>query len=247
MVSGPMSTPMRLPMAGSPTFNVSFDVTASILSATTWSTGRPSWSPRFLIFASISRAASCLSSSTSDLPTGTPLAFRKVYAIAPPMISLSTRDRKFWITSILSETFAPPRIATSGRSGLFSTRPRYSSSFLHQQARGGARHELRQCRPPTRGRPVRRAERIVHVEIGERRQLLRERRIVLFLFRVKAKVLEQQHAPARARSLLNGGLRRCADAIFSKRHRTAKQLAKLRGHRLQAVFRVRLAFRPAEM
>jgi hypothetical protein len=33
------------------------------------------------------------------------------------------------MTGILSDTFAPPRMATNGRSGSSSTRPRYSSSF----------------------------------------------------------------------------------------------------------------------
>ena len=38
----------------------------------------------------MSRAASSLSSSTSDLPTGMPRALKNVYAIAPPMSSRST-------------------------------------------------------------------------------------------------------------------------------------------------------------
>ena len=36
---------------------------------------------------------------------------------------------RFWITSILSETLAPPRMATHGRAGLVVTIPRYFSSF----------------------------------------------------------------------------------------------------------------------
>ena len=89
-----------------------------------------------------SRAASSLSSSTSDLPTGMPRALKNVYAIAPPMSSRSTLPSRFSITSILSDTFAPPRIATNGRSGDSSAWPRYSQLLLHQQAGG----RLRQVR-----------------------------------------------------------------------------------------------------
>ena len=41
-----------------------------------------------------SRAASSRSSSTSDVPTGSPRALKKVYAIAPPMSSASTRGHE---------------------------------------------------------------------------------------------------------------------------------------------------------
>jgi hypothetical protein len=43
-------------------------------------------------------------------------------------------------------------------------------------------------------RAVRAAERVVHVDVGQRRELLGERGIVLLLGRVKPEVLEQQHA-----------------------------------------------------
>ena len=60
-----------------------------------------------------------------------PLAFKKVFAIFPPIKILSTPafSIKLVITPILSETFAPPRIATNGFSGLFNTAPSSSTSF----------------------------------------------------------------------------------------------------------------------
>lgn len=39
------------------------------------------------------------------------------------MITLSALSNKFSITAILSETFAPPKIATSGLSGLSTAPP----------------------------------------------------------------------------------------------------------------------------
>ena len=45
------------------------------------------------------------------------------------MQTASAFASRFSSTSILSETFAPPRIATNGRAGLPSALPRYSTSF----------------------------------------------------------------------------------------------------------------------
>ena len=39
--------------------------------------------------------------------------------MAPPIRSLSANFSRFAITSILSETFAPPRMPTQGWAGLF--------------------------------------------------------------------------------------------------------------------------------
>jgi hypothetical protein len=44
------------------------------------------------------------------------------------MISVSTFSSKFSITEILLETFAPPRIATNGLSGLLTAFPKKSTS-----------------------------------------------------------------------------------------------------------------------
>ena len=47
----------------------------------------------------------------------------------PPMISASTLVIRLRMTSILSLTLAPPRMATNGFAGCCSALPRYSSSF----------------------------------------------------------------------------------------------------------------------
>jgi hypothetical protein len=66
-------------------------------------------------FAIRSRASSTRSSSTSERPTETPLAFKNVYAMPPPIRRLSIFGMRLLITPILSDTLAPPRIAANGR------------------------------------------------------------------------------------------------------------------------------------
>ena len=62
--------------------------------------------------------------------------------------------------------------------------------LIHQQSGSSFRHEL--DHPYGRGmRAVRRAERIVHIEITQCGELLRELGIVLFFLSVKAQILEQ--------------------------------------------------------
>ena len=89
--------------------------------ATTQSTGNIMRSPA----RSISRAArSTPSSSTRDRPVSSPSARKKVLAMAPPTSSRSARASIFSMTAILSDTLAPPRTATKGRSGSSSASPR---------------------------------------------------------------------------------------------------------------------------
>ena len=49
--------------------------------------------------------------------------------MAPPISSRSTILPRFSMTSILSDTLAPPRIAMQGRAGLVVAMPRYFSSL----------------------------------------------------------------------------------------------------------------------
>ena len=49
--------------------------------------------------------------------------------MAPPMQMASTLPSRFSRTLILSETLAPPRMATNGLAGRVSALPRYSTSF----------------------------------------------------------------------------------------------------------------------
>ena len=48
----------------------------------------------------------------------------------PPMINPFTFCNRFRATPILSETFAPPRMARKGRSGSFRASSRYAISFF---------------------------------------------------------------------------------------------------------------------
>src|SRR6266511_4146907 len=95
----------------------------------TWSTGRSTSTFLDCARSRICRARSSLSASTRLLPTSTSCAARNVYAIAPPTQMASAFASRFSSTLILSETLAPPMIATNGRAGLPSALPRYSSSF----------------------------------------------------------------------------------------------------------------------
>ncbi len=61
---------------------------------------------------------------------------------------------------------------------------------LHQEA-GCVRKKMRDAFGRC-VRAVRRSERVVHVDVAERREFFRELRIVLFLFLVKAHVFEQR-------------------------------------------------------
>ena len=93
------------------------------------STGSINLTPFSFALAINSVAKSNLSNSQIESPTPYPWALKNVYAIPPPIISVSTFSNKLSITPILSETFAPPRIATNGLSGLDIAFPRNFNSF----------------------------------------------------------------------------------------------------------------------
>ena len=85
--------------------------------------------------------------------------------MAPPISSWSTTFIRFSMTSILSDTFAPPKIATQGRCGILRHLVQIFEFLVHQQPGGGLGHELDHA---DRGgvRAMRGAERIVHVHIA---------------------------------------------------------------------------------
>ena len=92
---------------------------------------------------------------------------------------------------------------------------------------------------------MRRAERVVHVHVGQRRQPLRELDVVLLLLRMKSQVLEKDdaswwHVP-------NGTFGLGPHAIASEGDRLPEQLAETRGHRAEAHLRMWLSLGPAEM
>ena len=96
---------------------------------TTTSTGNNILTFLLFAFSYKSFAKSILSSSNKLLPTEYPKDFKNVNAIPPPIIILSTFSIKFSITVILSDTFAPPKIATKGLSGLERAFPIIEISF----------------------------------------------------------------------------------------------------------------------
>ena len=148
------------------------------------------------------------------------------------------------MTSSLSDTFAPPRIATNGRSGRRQRLAEVRDLVGHQQAGRRLRHEVRDALG--RGvRAMRRAERVVHVDVGERRQLLRERRVVLLLLGVEADVLEQHddRPPSPAPAAIGRFGAGSADAVVGEHDRAAEQLRQPRRDRLQAELRARAALR----
>ena len=93
------------------------------------------------------------------------------------------------MTPILSVTFAPPTIATSGRPG--SARMPVSVSTSRCSSRPGGRVLDVLDDADRRGvRAVRGAEGVVDVEVGERAEALGQLRVVLRLARLEADVLE---------------------------------------------------------
>ena len=116
VVFGPISKPIQ-PEGISWTDVIRIGAEESIFSAATQSTGRRRSIPFFWAVSIIVLAVTRRSSSTRDLPTSKPLAFKKVKAIPPPMSNLSTRWARFWRTSSFPETLAPPTTAARGRSG----------------------------------------------------------------------------------------------------------------------------------
>jgi hypothetical protein len=143
--------------------------------------------------ASSAFAISTRSASTSDLPVSSPIARKKVLAIAPPMSMQSTLGSSCSITSSLPLILAPPRIATNGPLRLGERAPEIRELLLHEQPGHRGRRMPRDALG-ARVRAVRRAEGVVHVQVAEPRELARERVVVLLLAGKEARVLEQEHA-----------------------------------------------------
>ena len=114
----------------------------------------------------------------------------------------------------------------------------------HEQARGRILHEPDD---PFRRRmgAMRGAEGVVDVDVGERRELLREAGVVLLFLGMKPEILEE-HDAIRACAVDRGRGRR-PDRILREFDGTAEQLRQPFRDRPQRKFRVRLPLRPAEM
>ena len=97
------------------------------------------------------------------------------------------------MTAILSATLAPPSTASRGRAGCSRISDRVFTSRF-QQATGGRRQQVGD--PLGAGvRAVGGAEGVVHVHVGERRQLAGQLGVVALLARLEADVLEQHQLP----------------------------------------------------
>ena len=119
VLAGPMSRAIQLS-------GISWKVTTFVsalpsnFSAITKSTGKYTLTPLSLASLVIDEIFSIMAFSIVDLPAPYPSALRKGKAIAPPIINLSTFFERFSIIFILSETFAPPIMATRGLDGLLT-------------------------------------------------------------------------------------------------------------------------------
>ena len=100
----------------------------------------------------------------------------------PPMMSASTLPIRLWMTPILSLTLAPPRIATNGFRGMLQSLAEILEFLFHQQAGRGLRDEMGDAFGGS-VRAMRGTERVVHIDVAELRELLRELRIVGLFFR----------------------------------------------------------------
>ena len=97
-----------------------------------------------------------------------------------------------------------------------------------------------------RVRAMRRAERVVDVDVGEFGELPGKRRIVLLLLGVEAQILQEDDAAATA-CLGDRFLRRLADAVGREHHRVLQQFRHPLRDRLQRVLGVWSALRASEM
>jgi hypothetical protein len=94
---------------------------------------------------------------------------------------------------------------------------------------------------------MRRTERIIYVDIREAGEGRGKVGLVLLLFRVKAKILEEYDAIPGANGLVYGRFRPFTDAVLGKGHRPPENLRKPRGYRSKAELPCYGPLRPPEM
>ena len=88
-------------------------------------------------------------------------------------------------------------------------------------------------------------ERVIDVDVRERRERRGERRVVRLLAGMEAQVLEQQHVAIGKR--VHGLFGDRSDAVGRELDADAEQLGETRAHRSQAQLAMELALRPAEV
>ena len=130
-----------------------------------------------------------------------------------------------------------------GRVRFFQCRTKRLDLLHHQRAGVGREQTCDGVRGGVGA--VRGREGIVDVDVSQLGQLLRERRIVLLLAFVKAQVLQHGNLTRLEGVDCRPGVR--ADAIADEHHGLADEARQSRSDRLQGEFRIRTAFRPAEV
>ncbi len=154
------------------------------------------------------------------------------------------------MTPILSLTFAPPRMATNGRSGFCNALPEILQFFLHKQPGRGLLHKFGDAHRGGMG-AVRRAERVIDVVLGELGELLGKTFVIRLFFRVEAQVFEQERLSLFQFEGDFLGLRANAlgaeSDIFTARKFTIEQHAQALGNRLQAHLWIGFALGSSEM
>mmetsp|Transcript_16874 Transcript_16874/g.40331 ORF Transcript_16874/g.40331 Transcript_16874/m.40331 type:complete len:210 (-) Transcript_16874:730-1359(-) len=132
VAAGPLSSPIQ-PSGMASALTTWVSASAANLSATMMSDGRRMVLPSFSALARTSLAVSTKSSSTREVPTLRPLAFKKVKTMPPPITILSHLSRRAFKTVILEETLDPPTMAAMGVSPFWMAPSRYSSSLAKRK------------------------------------------------------------------------------------------------------------------
>src|SRR5919198_750455 len=138
-VRGPMSRPLR--SRGMASAGTVCPFTSSEGSgATTTSSGSWISTPSASAVATARRTSSYRSGSTRDLPTSPPAAARNENAMAPPTNRASTLGTSEFTAPSLSDTLAPPRMATRGSAAPSRSLESTSTSFcMSRPATEGSR------------------------------------------------------------------------------------------------------------
>ena len=168
----------------------------------------------------------------------------------PTITSVSTLSSRFSITSIFARDLRSANDRHKGLLRRFQSLAEIGDFLFHQQAGHGG---LQEVRDPLgrRVRAVRRAERVVDIDLGQRGERLRESRIVGFFFRVEAEILEQQYLAGLqlARHFTRNLPTQFGEkATFSAgAHVLIDQFAQPVDHRSKRILGVRLAFGTAQV
>jgi len=144
---------------------------------------------------SSARASATRSVSTSELPTESPIATRKVQAIAPPMRNLVHAWEQRLQDVDLSGNLRAPHHRDERPLGVMQCLAQVLELLLHEKACDRGLEQMRDAF--RRGVcPMGRTEGIVDIEVAERREAAGELGVVRLFARPETRVLDQRHGPA---------------------------------------------------